>query len=116
MQENRLTFVVQYCHFLIHNTFIHLVGGSPRSREALKPRDEGLDFSYRTEIWEAPRQYGCWDSCKISVRYDHYYIQSHGVETPWELASQRLINRGPGLFPGNEAIMPMAQCQWRYPK
>ena len=37
---------------------IHKADGCPtaRSREASKPRDSGLDFSNRSEIWQAPRQ------------------------------------------------------------
>ena len=50
-----------------------------RSRETSKPQDSGLDFSNRSEIWQAPQQQCCWDACQISVRYrryDQYNIQS----------------------------------------
>ena len=43
-----------------------------RSGEVSKPRDSGLDFSNRSEIWQAPRQQRCRDACQISKRYDGY--------------------------------------------
>ena len=27
------------------------------------PGDLGLHFSHRSEIWQTPRQLGCWDAC-----------------------------------------------------
>ena len=51
-----------------------------RSREVSKPRDSALNLSNRSEIWLAPRQQRCRDTCQISERYDHYNIQSRGSE------------------------------------
>ena len=71
-----------------------LTGNS--SREVSKPRDSGLDFSNRSQIWQAPRQQRCRDACQISERYDHYNIQSRGFETSRDLAVRRLTAyRGP---------------------
>ena len=61
-----------------------------RSREVSKPRDWGLDFFKRSEIWQAPRQQRCRDACQISERYDHYNIQSPDFETSRDLAVRRL--------------------------
>ena len=55
-----------------------------RSHEVSKPRDSTLDFFIRSEIWQAPRQQRCRDSCKISERCAHHNIQSRGFETPRE--------------------------------
>ena len=48
------------------------------------------NFSYRSEIWQIPRQQLCWDACQISERYDHYNIQSWDLE-----ASRDLVVRPP---------------------
>ena len=58
---------------------------SLRSREVSKPRDSGLDFSIRSEIWQAPRQQCCRDVCQISERYDNCNIRSRGFETSYVL-------------------------------
>ena len=34
-----------------------------RSREVSKPWDSGLDFSNRSEIWQAHQQHCCRDDC-----------------------------------------------------
>ena len=52
-----------------------------KSREVSKPRDSGLNFSNRSEIWQASRQQGCRDACQISERYNQYNNQSRGFET-----------------------------------
>ena len=38
-----------------------------------KPRDLGLDFFNRPDIWQAPRQQRYRDACQIQIleRYDH---------------------------------------------
>ena len=61
-----------------------------RSREVSKPRDSGLNFSNRSEIWQVPRQRCCRGACQISERYDHCNIQSRGFETSRDLAVRRL--------------------------
>ena len=45
-----------------------------RSREVSKPRDSSLDFSNRSEIWQAPYAYQSLERC------NHYNIQSRGFE------------------------------------
>ena len=79
---------------------IHKADGrlTARSREVSKPRDSGLNFSNRSEIWQTPRQHRYRDACQISERYDHYNIQSRGFETSRDLGfktSYRIVNRGP---------------------
>ena len=56
---------------------IHKADGrlTARSREALKLRDSGLNFSKRYEILEP---------------YSHYNIQSRGLETSRDLAVKRV--------------------------
>ena len=61
------------------------------SREVSKPRDWGLDFSNRSEIWQAPRQKCSRDACHISELYDYHNIQSRGSETSWDLTMTRLF-------------------------
>ena len=61
-----------------------------RSREVSNPQDSGLDFSNRSEIWQASRQRCCRGACQISERYDNYNIQSRGFETSQDLAVRRL--------------------------
>ena len=41
------------------------------SRQVSKPRDSCLDFSNRSEIWQAPRQQRCRAICQISEQYDN---------------------------------------------
>ena len=52
-----------------------------------KERDLGLNFSNRSDIWQAPRQQRCRDACQISEQYNHYNIQSGGFETWREIWS-----------------------------
>ena len=61
-----------------------------RSREVSKPRDSGLNFSNRSEIWQVPRQHCCRGACQISELYDHCNIQSRGFETSRDLVVRRL--------------------------
>ena len=49
-----------------------------------------LDFSNRSVFWKSPWQQRCWDDCQISRRYDHYTIQSRGLETSKKTAVRRL--------------------------
>ena len=37
-----------------------------------RPRDSGLFFSNRFEIWQAPLQRHCGDTCQIAEQYYHY--------------------------------------------
>ena len=55
-----------------------------------RPRDSGLEFSNRSEIWQAHWQQCCWDACLISERFDHCNIQYHCFETLQDLAVRRL--------------------------
>ena len=77
-----------------------------RSREDSKPRDSGLDFSNRSEIWEAPRQYRSRDACPIAEQYDHYDTQSRGFETHemWWETSYCLVNRGERANVGEHGV------------
>ena len=61
---------LQYMHsFSVSIAFIHKADGclTTRCREVSKPRDSGLDFSNRSEIWQAPRQQRYRDVCQISL-------------------------------------------------
>ena len=49
-----------------------------RSLEVSKP---GLNFSNRSEIWQASRQQRCRDACQFSELYGHYNNHSLGLET-----------------------------------
>ena len=60
------------------------------SREVSKPPDPGLDFSNRSEIWQAPRQHPCRDACEMSERYDHYNTQPREFKTSRNLVVRRL--------------------------
>ena len=77
-----------------------------RSGEVSKPRDSGLDFSNRFEIWQAPRQQRCRDACQIPERCDYYNTQSRGFETSRDLAVRRL-NHLPGY------MSPLFRCRQR---
>ena len=57
-----------------------------RSRKVSQPRYSGLDFSNRSEIWQAPRQQRRRDDWQVSERYGQNDIQSRGFETPRALA------------------------------
>ena len=61
-----------------------------RSREVSKPRDSCLDYSNRSEIWQASRQQCCRDACQIWEQCHHYNTQSRGFETSRDLAVRRL--------------------------
>ena len=63
-----------------------------RSRELSEPQESGLDFSNRSEIWQAPRQQRFGDACQNPKRYDYYDIQSRSFETSRDLAKIRLIS------------------------
>ena len=67
-----------------------------RSREVSKPRDSGLDFSNRFEIW----QERCRDACQISERCDYYNTQSRDFTRFGGKTSYSLVNWGPEL-PGD---------------
>ena len=64
-------------------------------RTGMLPQDllksRSLDFSNRSEIWQAFRQQHCLDACQILERYDHYNIQTRGFETSRELAVRCLL-------------------------
>ena len=80
-----------------HNYNLPIYMGEPtpgplfaRFRELSKPRDSGLNFSNRSEIWQVHRQRCCRGACQISERYDLCIIQSRGFETSRDLAVRRL--------------------------
>ena len=52
--------------------------------------DSGVDFSNRSEIWQAPRQQRRRDACQIAERYGNYNIQSCGFEASRDLVPRRL--------------------------
>ena len=83
---------VRFCDgmFVLLAKITYWVDGrlTERSHHVSKPRDLGLDFSNRCEIWQAPRQY-CRYPCQITQRYEHFYIQSHGFKTSRDLAVKR---------------------------
>ena len=64
--------------------------GKTSYRKISKPRDSGLDFFNRSEMWQAPRQQRCRDACQISLRYKPYYTQYRGFEKSRDLAVRRL--------------------------
>ena len=70
----------------------HIAGGhlNTRSREVSKPRDSCLDFSNRSDTWQAARQQRCRDAHQIAGRNNHNNIESRGFEMSWELAARRL--------------------------
>ena len=61
-----------------------------KSREVSKPRDWMLQWSYRSEIWQAPRQQLCRGTCQISERLEKFKPESRGFETSRDLAVRRL--------------------------
>ena len=52
--------------------------------------DSGVDFSNRSEIWQAPRQQRRRDACQIAEWYGNYNIQSCGFEASRDLVPRRL--------------------------
>ena len=46
--------------------------------------------SYRSEIWQAPRQQCCRGTCQISERLEKFKPESRGFETSRDLAVRRL--------------------------
>ena len=62
---------------------------SARSREASKPRDWLLSWSYRFAIWRASRQRCCQGACQISELLEKSEYESHGFENSWDLAAAR---------------------------
>ena len=65
-------------------------GLTAKSREVSKPRDWMLQWSYRSEIWQAPRQQRCRGTCQISERLEMFKPESRGFETSRDLAVRRL--------------------------
>ena len=55
-----------------------------------KPRYWMLQWSYRSEIWQAPRQQRCRGTCQISERLEKFKPESRGFETSRDLAVRRL--------------------------
>ena len=82
---------------------IHWADGrlTARSRKVSKPRDSGLDYPNRSEIWQAPRQQRCRDACQISERYTNFNIQYHGLRDFTGFGGKtayRLMNRCPDVL------------------
>ena len=69
-----------------------------RSRKVSKPRDLYLEFSDRSEIWQALRQHGCRCACEISKRYDNLKYQSRGFETSQDLTKRSLFGYWDGAL------------------
>ena len=81
------TFRALVCFVVIWCLSISLSRRLPlKFREVSKPRDWGLNFSNRSEIWQAPRQQRYQDACRIWEYYDHYSMHSRGFETSRDLA------------------------------
>ena len=49
-----------------------------------------LQWSYRSEIWQAPRQQRCQGTCQISEQLEKFKPESRGFETSQDLAVRRL--------------------------
>ena len=62
-----------------------------KSRKVSKAGDRVLKYSYRFEIWQAPRQQCCRGACQISERSDNSKYKSRGFETLRGLTIRRLI-------------------------
>ena len=60
-----------------------------RSREVSKPRNSFLNFSNRSEIWQAHRQQCCQAVRHISKRYEHCNIRYRGFVTSRDLSVRR---------------------------
>ena len=60
-----------------------------KSRKFSKPRDWMLQWSYRSEIWQAPRQQRCRGTCQILERLEKFKPESRGFETSRDLAVRR---------------------------
>ena len=70
--------------------FIKQVDVAPQDPADLsKPRDSELDFSNRSDIWQAPRQQRCQCTCQIAERFNHYNTQPCDFETSRDLAVRR---------------------------
>ena len=69
-----------------------------RSREVSKPKDWMLQWSHRSENWQASRQRCCRVACQISERLEKSKPESRGFETSRDLAysktSAHLVNGG----------------------
>ena len=76
-------------HFVLRGVLMYY-GLTVRSHTVSRPRESGLNFSNRSDNWQAPRQQRCRDACQISERYNHYNTQSRGFETSLNLAIRRL--------------------------
>ena len=68
-----------------------------RSRKVSKPRDLYLELSYRSEIWQAPRQQGCRSACQISKRCDNLTnLAASILHEIYNKTSYRILKRDPG--------------------
>ena len=70
-------YILQNAHLGIYS----LSGQMYYMQDLVKPRsrDSGLDFSNRSEIWQAHRQPRCRDARQILERYHHYNMQIRGL-------------------------------------
>ena len=75
------------CRASVHQAVRRLTA---KSREVSKPRDWMLQWSYRSEIWQAPRQQRCRGTCQISERLEKSKPESRGFEASRDLAVRRL--------------------------
>ena len=73
-----------------------------RSREELKSRYWGFDYSNYFKIWQTLRQEHCREICQISERYElfMYNTQSRGFKASLDLRKTpcRLVNKGLDLY------------------
>ena len=76
---------------------------SVRSRKVSKPRDLYLEWSDRSEIWQALRQRCCRCACQISNRYDNLKYKYRGFETLRDLTKRRPF----GYWDGAQSLSPM---------
>ena len=75
--EQHIWHFINFEHWF-YKVNLNSLSGKTSRRKISKPRDSGLDFSSRFEIWQAPRQHRCRDARQISERYNHYNIQPRG--------------------------------------
>ena len=64
---------------------------------SLKPARFILNFSRCSEIWQAPQQHSCRDTCQILEWYNHYNTQSRSFRNLTRFGgkmSYGLVNRG----------------------
>ena len=69
------------------------------SHKVAGPRDSMFIWSYRSEIWQAPRQHSCRGACQIPERSQKSKPKSRGFEVSRDPTIRRLVTRGLGHVP-----------------